>query len=44
VPGLNRKLAAAIVRTRPLRSLDDLKRVRGIGDKLLRALRTHLTV
>ena len=44
VPGLNRKLAAAIVRARPLRSLDDLKRVRGIGDKLLRSLRPHLTV
>ena len=44
VPGLNRKLATSIVRARPLRSLDDLKRVRGIGDKLLRSLRAHLTV
>ncbi len=44
VPGLNARLAAAIVRQRPIASLDELTKVRGIGDKLLRALRPHLTL
>lgn len=44
VPGLNKKLAAAIVRARPFGSLDELRRVRGIGDKMLQQLRSTLTV
>lgn len=44
VPGLNKKLAAAIVRARPFTSLDELRRVRGIGDKMLQQLRVALTV
>jgi DNA uptake protein ComE-like DNA-binding protein len=44
VAGLNRKLAVAIVKARPFRSLDDLVRVRGIGDKTVRRLRAVLTV
>ncbi|MET0340806.1 MAG: helix-hairpin-helix domain-containing protein [Polyangiales bacterium] len=44
VPGLNARLAAAIVRQRPFKSLEELTKVRGIGDKLLRTLRPHLTV
>ncbi|MEY4513716.1 MAG: hypothetical protein RLZZ450_5838 [Pseudomonadota bacterium] len=44
VPGLNKKLAVAIVRARPFASLDDLRRVRGIGDKMLQQLRTLLTL
>jgi len=44
VPGLNKKLAAAIVRARPFNSLDDLRQVRGIGDKMLQQLRSSLTL
>lgn len=44
VPGLNKKVAAAIVRARPFASLDDLRRVRGIGDKMLQQLRSALTL
>jgi DNA uptake protein ComE-like DNA-binding protein len=44
VPGLNKKLAAAIVRARPFASLDDLRHVRGIGDKMLQQLRVSLTL
>jgi hypothetical protein len=44
VEGLNRKLAAEIIKGRPYRSLDDLTRIRGIGDKILRKLRGVLTL
>ena len=44
VPGLNRKLAAEIIKARPYSVLDQLLRVRGIGDKTLRKLRSVLTV
>jgi competence ComEA-like helix-hairpin-helix protein len=44
VDGLNTKLAQAIVRARPFGSLDDLKRVRGIGSKMLQKLRHQLTL
>jgi DNA uptake protein ComE-like DNA-binding protein len=44
VDGLNLKLAQTIVRARPYTSLDDLKRVRGIGDKLLLKLRAQLSL
>jgi DNA uptake protein ComE-like DNA-binding protein len=44
VKGLNKKLASEIIKARPFRSLDELTRVRGIGDNLLRRLRTELTV
>jgi DNA uptake protein ComE-like DNA-binding protein len=44
VPGMNLKLAQAIVRARPFHSLDELTRVRGIGDKLLQKLRAQLTL
>ena len=44
VTGLNKKLAQAIVRARPYTSLAELRRVRGIGDKMLLQLRRHLTV
>lgn len=44
VPGLNRKLAGAIVRGRPYRSLDELTRIRGIGDRLLPKLKRHLSL
>jgi DNA uptake protein ComE-like DNA-binding protein len=42
VPGINRKLALEIVKARPYRSLEDLVRARGIGEKMLRKLRHHL--
>lgn len=44
VNGLNRKLAAEIVKARPFKSLDDLLKVRGIGPKTLTRLRAHLTL
>jgi hypothetical protein len=44
VKGLNRKLAGEIVKNRPYTSVDQLLRVRGIGDKLLRKLRESLTL
>jgi DNA uptake protein ComE-like DNA-binding protein len=44
VPGLNRKLAAAIIKARPYRTFEDLLRVRGIGDKTLRRLHLVLTL
>src|SRR5262249_3146727 len=44
VKGLTRKLAAEIVKLRPCATLDDLVRVRGIGEKTLRKLREHLTL
>lgn len=44
VPGLNRKLAAEIIKTRPYSSLDQLLKVRGIGDKTLRKLRSVLAL
>jgi DNA uptake protein ComE-like DNA-binding protein len=44
VKGLNKKLAAEIIKARPFRSLEELTRVRGIGDNLLRRLRSELTL
>lgn len=44
VPGLNAKLATAIIKARPFRSFDQLKRVRGIGDATLRRLRSVLVL
>jgi competence protein ComEA len=44
VPGLSRKLAQEIIKARPYRRLEDLTRVRGIGDKTLRKLRAVLTL
>jgi hypothetical protein len=44
VPGLNRKLAAEIIKARPYRNFEDLMRVRGIGEKVLRRLRSVLTI
>ncbi|HSI13846.1 MAG TPA: helix-hairpin-helix domain-containing protein [Chthoniobacter sp.] len=40
--GMNRKLAEAIVKARPFRSLDDLLEVKGIGAKLLGKIRPGL--
>lgn len=39
VKGISKKVAQEIVRARPFKSLDELKRIKGIGDKTLRALR-----
>jgi hypothetical protein len=38
------RLAVEIVKARPFRSLAELVKARGIGEKLLRKLREHLTV
>ena len=42
VDGLSPKLARAIMRKRPLASLDDLNRVKGISAKLLASIRSSL--
>jgi competence ComEA-like helix-hairpin-helix protein len=44
VEGLNRKLAAEIIKARPFRQFEDLTRVRGVGDKTLRRLRSVLSL
>lgn len=44
VKGLTRKLAQEIVKARPFRSVDELVRVRGIGEKTARKLRGLLTL
>jgi DNA uptake protein ComE-like DNA-binding protein len=44
VKGLNKRLAAEIIKARPFRSFEDLTRVRGIGDNMLRRLRSELTL
>jgi len=44
VKGLSRKVADAIVKGRPYKSIDGLTAVRGIGEKLLDKLRANLTL
>jgi competence ComEA-like helix-hairpin-helix protein len=44
VKGLSLKLATEIVKARPFASVDDLLRVRGIGEKTLERLKSLLTV
>ncbi|MDB4989329.1 MAG: hypothetical protein JWN04_4507 [Myxococcaceae bacterium] len=44
VEGLNKKLAQAIVKARPFQALEDVTKVRGIGDKMLQRLRDQLTL
>lgn len=44
VKGLNRKLAAEIIKHRPYKSLDDLLKIRGIGPKMLASLRAVLSL
>jgi len=42
VPGITRKLASEIVKARPFGAIDELVRVRGIGEKTVRRLRDRL--
>ena len=47
LPGIGPKMAQSIIETRskePFRSVEDLRRVRGIGVKTLERLRPHVTV
>ncbi len=44
VKGIGRVLAARIVAARPFRSVDDLKKVKGIGRKKLEQFRPHFVV
>lgn len=43
LPGVGPTLADAIVQGRPLKSLEDLSRVRGVGPRLLERLETRVT-
>lgn len=42
--GLPRKILADLLRARPFKSFDDIRRVRGIGDKTVQKLRQTLTL
>jgi hypothetical protein len=42
--GLPKKLLADLVRARPFKSFDDIRRVRGIGDKTVQKLRQSFTL
>ncbi|HEY9655699.1 MAG TPA: helix-hairpin-helix domain-containing protein, partial [Crinalium sp.] len=46
IPGVSAKLAARIItarQQRPIKSLDDLDRISGVGPKLLKRLETQVT-
>lgn len=44
LPGIGPTLAARIVAARPYSSVDDLRRAKGIGAKILETIRPHVTV
>jgi DNA uptake protein ComE-like DNA-binding protein len=44
VEGISRKLAEGIVKKRPFASLDDLRKVKGLGVKILASIRSSLKV
>jgi len=44
LPGIGRKLAERIIATRPYQSVDDLTKVKGIGNKTLEKMRPLVTV
>ena len=44
VPGMGKATAAAIIKGRPYKSVDDLKRVKGMSDAKLKTIRDRVTV
>lgn len=44
LPGIGKTLAERIIAHRPYRTVDDLRKVKGIGDKTLEKLRPHVVV
>jgi competence protein ComEA len=44
LPGVDEKLAAEMIKERPFETVDDVKKVKGIGDKKLEKLRPLITV
>jgi len=42
LPGVGEKTAKAIVAARPFRTVEDLKNVKGIGDKTFEKLKAHV--
>jgi competence protein ComEA len=42
LPGVGEKTAKAIVAARPFKTIDDLKNVKGIGDKTFEKLKAHV--
>jgi competence protein ComEA len=44
LPNVDEKMAADIVKKRPFETVDDIKKVKGIGDKKLEKLRPLITV
>lgn len=44
LPGIGKALAERIIAQRPYRTVDDLRKVKGIGDKTLEKLRPHVVV
>jgi competence ComEA-like helix-hairpin-helix protein len=44
IPGITYEHAQSIVEQRPFRSLDDLKKVRGLSDEVIRDIRDSVTL
>jgi DNA uptake protein ComE-like DNA-binding protein len=44
LPGIGSVIARRIIESRPYRTVDDLQRVKGIGEKRLAEIRPYLTV
>ena len=44
LPDINKKIADAIISERPFKSIDDLLKVKGIGEKKLEKIRDFITV
>jgi competence ComEA-like helix-hairpin-helix protein len=42
LPGVGPKIAKEIVAARPFQSIDDLKKIKGIGDKTFATLKPHV--
>jgi competence protein ComEA len=42
LPGVGPKIAKEIVASRPFQSIDDLKKVKGVGDKTFDKLKAHV--
>ena len=44
IKGVSRKVAAKIVESRPFETLEQLLKVRGVGEKLFKRIRSHVTL
>ncbi|MCS7244989.1 MAG: ComEA family DNA-binding protein [candidate division WOR-3 bacterium] len=44
IPGIGPTLAKRIIENRPYRSIEELKKVKGIGDKKLEKIKNYITI